>query len=75
MSDPIRDPDLDRLIRELNENSTGVLDDDERGPDFVPAGTVVTKEGTKGGKGGSRCAPPRRPWWRRGSRSTAISPR
>ena len=49
MNDPIRDPDLDRLIRELNQNSTGVLDEDERGPDFVPAGTVVTKEGTKGG--------------------------
>jgi twitching motility protein PilT len=45
MSDPIRDPDLDRLIRELNENSTGVLDEDERGPDFVPAGTVATKGG------------------------------
>ncbi len=45
MSDPIRDPDLDNLIRELNQNTTGVLDDDERGPEFVPAATVVTKGG------------------------------
>jgi twitching motility protein PilT len=45
MSDPIRDPDLDNLIRELNQNTAGVLDDDERGPDFVPATTVVTKSG------------------------------
>jgi twitching motility protein PilT len=45
MSDPIRDPDLDNLIRELNQNTAGVLDDDERGPDFVPAGTVITKGG------------------------------
>jgi twitching motility protein PilT len=45
MSDPIRDPDLDNLIRELNQNTAGVLDDDERGPDFVPATTVATKGG------------------------------